>query len=720
MDVAMQPSFGDLTPLIAPRSIAVIGASDRAGNLGGVAVANLAKFGFRGSVWPVNPGRTEVGGLPCFPDVRSLPGTPDLAIVALPADAVAAALRECGEAGIKAAIVWAGGFAEVGESGRALQSELEDVCRASGIKLCGPNCLGIVNWTEGMVASFGSMFAETESVRPGAISMVSQSGGISGTASILAQRTGSSFRVTISCGNEAVLSLSDFMHALALDEETRVIAAYVEGIADPDKFIAALAEARRRGKTVVILKGGASSASERAALAHTGKLAGADRTYEAIFREFSVVRVHSITELVDVCRMLETAGHIPAASRKNVVLTTFGGGTGVLNADQCVMAGMDVPRLSAETQAKLKDLLPPIASFGNPVDLTPQAITDPKYRDLLAQALTVLLDAPETDYLLFMVSGMEHRAADILDIVEQATASSPKPICLSWMLAGEATTARLREKGLFAFEEHSRAAAALGRLAQNAYNRANPVARSEQTLPSFDWAAHLGKIPENGVISEHVVAGILREAALPSAEGRIATVPGDVADIVETLGFPLVAKGISPDVTHRAKAGLLKLGIETLGDVERADGTFRQIAAEWPLRYDGTWIQQMVTERGSELIVSALYDREFGVLIGCGVGGNLTEIIDDMVFARAPIEASSAVALMRSLRTCRKHPDFLSEAQMRSAAEWIARFSLLAATAPWKNFNLEVNPLLISQEASRAVDGLLVIATDELTQIPSG
>ena len=709
----MQSNFGELTPLIAPRSIAVIGASDRAGNLGGVAVNNLKKFGFRGQIWPINPGRSEVGGLHCFPDVRSLPEAPDLAIIALPAEAVVAAVQECADAGIKAAIVWAGGFAEVGSAGRELQSRLEVVCRDSGIKLCGPNCLGIVNWTQGMVASFGSMFSEVDGLKPGAISMVSQSGGISGTASILAQRSGSGFRVTISCGNEAVLSLSDFIHALALDEETRVIAAYVEGIADPDKFIAALAEAKKRGKNVVILKGGASGASERAALAHTGKLAGSDRTYEAIFREFSVVRVHSITELVDVCRMLETIGSVRPSSRKNVVLTTFGGGTGVLNADQCVAAGMEVPSLSVETQAKLVDLLPPIASLGNPVDLTPQAINDPKYRDTLASALQVLLEAPETDYLLFMVSGMEHRAVEILDIVEKVHGASAKPICLSWMLAGEATVARLREKGLFAFDEHSRAAVALGRLAQNAYNRANAVARFETPLPSFDWSGHLGEIPENGVVSEHVVSGILRAAKLPSAQGRIAMDNAAASKIAEELGFPLVAKGISPDVTHRAKAGFLKLNLETAADVEKADDTFRRMAAEKQVRYDGTWIQQMVTESGAELIVAALRDREFGILVGCGIGGNLTEIIDDMVFARAPIEAGSAANLIRTLRTYRKNNAFLSDGQIAPAADWIAKFSMLAATAPWDNFNLEVNPLLLTGNESRAVDGLLVIGTDE-------
>ncbi len=229
-----------------------------------------------------------------------------------------------------AAVAWAGGFAETGEEGRARQRQLEAVCRSSGIKLCGPNCIGVINTALGLTASFSSMMTEHDRLTPGVVSMVSQSGGIGVMAHSRAEEFGLGFRVTISCGNEAALGIPDFIHALALDDGTRVIAVYTEGLSNPAAFVEALAEARRRAKPVVILKGGATQASGRAALAHTGRLAGVDRTYDAIFREFAAIRVYSTEELLDVCLQLASLqpGQLPKGDR--VLISSFGGGSGVI------------------------------------------------------------------------------------------------------------------------------------------------------------------------------------------------------------------------------------------------------------------------------------------------------------------------------------------------------------------------------------------------------
>ncbi len=367
-------SFGDLSPLLAPRSVAVVGASDREGNLGGVAVGYLKKFGYAGPIWPVNPGRKTVADLPCFPSLRELPSVPDLAILAVPAESIAAALKDCVGAGVPAAVAWAGGFAEVGEEGRGRQRQVEDVCRASGIKFCGPNCIGIINTSLGMTASFSTMLAEYGQLTQGAVSIVSQSGGVGVMSHSRAQQLGFGFRVTVSCGNEAVLGVADFIRAFAHDEGTRVIAVYIESLSDPAAFVEALAEARKRGKPVVVLKGGGTEASGRAALAHTGRLAGADRTYDAIFREFAAIRVYSTEELVDVCLQLAALkpGQLPAGDR--VLLSTFGGGNGVICTDQCGREGLAVPQLDAETRRRVGPLLTPISSSLNPVDLTPGMI----------------------------------------------------------------------------------------------------------------------------------------------------------------------------------------------------------------------------------------------------------------------------------------------------------------------------------------------------------
>ncbi len=303
------------------------------------------------------PGATWSATLPCYPSLAALPAVPDQAIIAVPAESVVPVVQDCIAAGVPAAVVWAGGFAETDAAGRARQRELEDVCRGTGLKLCGPNCIGIINTAIGLTASFSSLMTEVDRFTPGAVSIVSQSGGIAVTAHARAQELGFGFRVTISCGNEAVLGIPDFVRALAQDDATRVIAVYTEGLSDPAGFVEALAEARRCGKPVVVLKGGATEASGRAALAHTGRLVGLDRTYDAIFREFAAIRVYSSEEMLDVCLQLASLrpGQLPAGNR--VLLSSFGGGSGVLGTDQCAREGLAVPPLDPDTRRQVAPLL---------------------------------------------------------------------------------------------------------------------------------------------------------------------------------------------------------------------------------------------------------------------------------------------------------------------------------------------------------------------------
>ncbi len=699
-------AFGDLTPLIAPRSVAVVGASDRAGNLGGRAVGFLRKYGFAGPIWPVNPGRPEVGGLPCYPSLAELPAVPDLAILAVPAAGVPDLVGEAVDAGVPAALAWAGGFAEGGAEGRALQARLVEQARRGDIRFCGPNCLGIINTEIGLTASFGSMLAEFETLRRGVISIVSQSGGIATMAHAKAQAAGFGFRVTISCGNEAVLSVADFIKALAQDEGTRVIAVYTEGVQKPDEFAEALAEARRRDKPVVVMKGGASVASQRAALAHTGRLAGVDRTFDALFREHAAIRVHSLEEMLDVSLMLSTLheGRLPRGNR--LVMSTFGGGSGVMATDQANREGLEVPVLSETTRAQAAELITPLASLGNPVDLTPQSVDDEKWRALLPEGLEVIARDPGVDAYLFLVGGLGHRSAELADVVETLRKRAGKPVVMSWLFGPQRGMDELARRGIHVFPEHARATRALGKLATHAAHRDLRLARVAGGL-EFDWDRHVGTQPM-GVFSEHTVAAILGAAGLAVAPGGLATSPEHAAELAQSIGYPVVAKGISPDVPHRAAAGFVTLGLTSGEAVADTDRRYRAAAADRGVTYEGTWVQRMV-EGNRELLVTALRDPDFGVVVGVGIGGGMTEIVDDVTFARAAITEEGAWDLIGELRTVRRHPGFLSDEQRRLAARFLARFSALAETAPWPRFTLEINPLKLGADSAMAVDGLLVI-----------
>lgn len=504
-DSAHAGSFGDLSPLLAPRSVAVIGASDREGNLGAVAVGFLTKFGYQGPVWPVNASRTSVGALPCFPSLRELPAVPDLAILAVPAESVAAVLKDCVDAGVPAAVAWAGGFAETGAQGNARQREIEAVCRASGIKLCGPNCIGIINTAIALTASFSTMMYDHERLAPGAISMVSQSGGIAVMAHSRAQLAGMGFRVTISCGNEAALGIADFIRALCHDEGTRVIAVYTEGLSNPAGFVDALAEARRRRKPVVVLKGGATEASGRAALAHTGRLAGVDRTYDAIFREFAAIRVYSTEELLDVCMQLASLrpGQLPKGGR--VLLSTFGGGSGVTTTDQCAREGLTVPALSDRTRRRLTPLLPAISSTLNPIDLTPGTMSNPRHRANLNDAFNVLADDPDHDTWLFLAAGFGALAPELVNRVEALRQRSAQPLCLTWQSPPDGIAEYLAGSGIHAFEETARAVRASAQIVRYASDLDHRIRQVALAGPAFAWNEFVYAAGGGRVVSEHLV-----------------------------------------------------------------------------------------------------------------------------------------------------------------------------------------------------------------------
>ncbi len=639
------PDFGALTPLLAPRAVAVIGASDRAGNLGGVAVAYMRKFGYRGAVWPVNAGRATVGDLPCYPDLGALPGTPDVAIIAVPAESVCDVVRDCVAARIPSGVIWAGGFAEGDEAGRVRQRELEVICRESAFKLCGPNCIGIINTAIGLTASFSNLMTEIDHFTPGRVSMVSQSGGIAVNAHARAQELGLGFRLMISCGNEAALGIPDFMQALIEDNGTRVIAVYAEGISNPAALVEALAEAKRaRGKPVVVLKGGATEASGRAALAHTGRLAGSDRTYDAVFREFAAIRVFSPEELLEVALQFASLppGRLPQGNR--VLLSTFGGGSGVIATDQCIRDGMLVPQLDNETRQSLAPVLTPLASTMNPVDLTPGSMTNPKNRETLPRVLQILADAPDADQYLCFSSGFGKLAPEFAGMFEAVRQRATKPIGISWQAPPDGIIPRLAANGVMVFTEHARLIRAAGHLVRYAADLRHRIGVVPNDRPPFPWEDH---VTGPGIVTEEKVAAILEQSGLPVARGHIACSADEAARAGNEVGFKVAMKAISPSITHRAAVGLVALDIAT---ADAAAATYREFQARAETlgaTLDGVWVQHMFP--GSvELLVTAFRDPDFGVIVGVGMGGRMTEIIDDVVLTRAPIDADGAHDMVRA------------------------------------------------------------------------
>jgi acyl-CoA synthetase (NDP forming) len=707
-DVRAAGVFPDVSCLLEPKAIAVVGASDQPGNLGGTAVRYLRKFGYPGAIWPVNPRRQAVAGLPCFPSLASLPGRADLAVLAVGADSIADLVRECAGAGIAAGIVWAGGFAEVGGEGIERQRALVAACRETGFLLCGPNCIGVINTRLPMTASFASSLVETDALLPGNISMISQSGGMATVAQALAQQAGFGFRYVISAGNEAVLTTADFVHALVQDPHTRVIAAYLEGVTDGPRLLAALAEARAAAKPVVVLKGGATAASARAAVAHTGALAGEDRVWDAVLRGEGVVRVHSQEELLDVAMFLSGTDPDRLPRGPGVAALTFGGGSGVLSADQCAQHGLVTPPLAAASRERLRDLVTPLASTVNPIDLTPETYNQPRWLALFPQALDVIAADPGVDTLFFQCGAMAHRAPELIAEIGALRSRTDKTVCVAWPLAPRVVLEQLPAQGIYPFPEIARGIRAIGQAARYRAALARPSRPARVEVPAFDWSPFVPSATAGAVIGEARCHRILAAAGLPTAAGRLAAAPEDAVRAAHAVGYPVALKGVAAGVTHRAAAGLLALDLRADPEVRDAVERLAGRAAATGVALEGFYVQHMVGA-GLELLVSAFRDPLFGVMVSCGAGGNLAELIDDVVLERAPVDEAAARQLLGRLRIARHAPRLAPGVDPGLAAAFVAGFSRLAATAPWRRFVLEVNPIKVTREGVVAVDGLLVV-----------
>jgi acetyltransferase len=698
-----EPQFRDLSKLLSPRSIAIVGASEQPGNLGGVAVHLLQKFGYPGAIFPVNPRRPSVHGIACVPSIGDLAAPVDLAIIATGAESVPGLVHECAAAGIMHGIVWAGGYAETGPEGTALQARLTEACRETGFTLVGPNCIGIVNTAMPMIGSFASFLLETEELRPGDIAMVSQSGGLATMAQALAQKAGFGFRYMISAGNEAVLTAADYIHALACDPAVKVIALYIEGVRDGARFLAAVEAARAAGKPVVVMKGGLTAASARAAAAHTGALAGESRVWSAMVREQGLIPVASLEELLDVVLFLSSTDLTKLPKGPGIAVITFGGGSGVLSADQCATHGLAIRPLAPETRARLRPLVPPIASIENPIDLTPQVYNQDKWFVTFPEALDVIAADPGIDIAFCQFGPMSQRAPDIATLIADLRHRTDKTVCIAWPLAPRGIPELLQEKGVHVFQENARAIAVLGKLA----GRAPRVRRSAPATDANPWT-RAGRVSKNTVISEHECHRLLGEAGIVVAKGRLARTVEEAAAAAQAVGLPVAMKGISGAVTHRAAAGLVRLDLRSPEEVRAAYESLTGRAAERGIALDGVYVQTMV-KGGVEIIVSAFRDPDFGVMVSCGAGGNLTEIIDDVTIASAPLDQDEAAAALERLKIVRGAGKLDPDAKLAELARFIAHFSDVATSVPWSRFVIEINPVKWRADGVTAVDGLIIV-----------
>lgn len=694
-----------LDALFHPRAIAVVGASDDPSRIGGVPLALMIERGYGGRLVPVNPKYERVQGLACFPSLVAAGGAIDIAIVAVPAAALAATLDDAIAAGVKALVIFSSGFAEVDQAGREMQQDLARRARAAGIRLLGPNCLGMMSFRDNVFATF-SPAPRAGANRVGNIAIVSQSGAFGAFAFSLARARELGMSYWITTGNEADIEFADCVEWLARDPQTQVILGYMEGCRDGDKLKRALEAAHAAGKRVVITKVGRTELGSAAAASHTAALTGEDAVYEALFRQYGVWRASTVEELFTVGYAASVCP-LPASGRTGVL--TVSGGVGVLMADEASNAGLELPEMPRAAQdALLREV--PYAGARNPVDITGQTVAVPGLLELTLASM--LGNGPEQagyDMVLFFPAAAllgASVARKIVDDVLAAHARHPdKPLAVTGLMLPEYRAA-FREAGVVVIDDPSAAVRALGALAFFAEAARRPAPLRGQPAAS--------PLPAQAY-TEHEALQQLAAAGVPVVPTEQAATAGEAVRAAQRIGFPVVVKLSSPDITHKSDVGGVRLNLR---DADAVHAAFEAIVAqakqaEPQARIDGVLVAPMV-KGGVECILGLQADPVFGPVVMFGLGGILVEAMRDVSFRLAPIDAAQARTMIDEIRA-RKVLDGMRgapPADVDALAEAIARLSHFGAAQGDRLRSVDVNPFLVLPrgEGAMALDAVLVTA----------
>lgn len=704
-------STQDLDAFFDPGSIALVGASDRPGSIGAVLAANLLAGGFAGPVMLVNPRHARIAGSDCYPDLGHLPTRADLGVVCTPPAAVPAVIAALGQQGARAAVVVTAGFAEAREArGGALQQELLQTARAHGMRILGPNCVGLLIPGIGLNASFAHRAA-----LPGNLGFVSQSGAVITSVLDWAEAHGIGFSAMISLGDMADVDFADTLDILAADTGTRAILLYMESLGDAHRFMSA-ARAAARVKPVVAVKAGRHAEGARAVASHTGALAGSDAVCQAAFDRAGILRVLTLAELFDAAEILALAG--PLRGERLAILTN-GGGNGVLATDALIEEGGRLAELAESTLDALDRILPRTWSHGNPVDLIGDA-GGQRYRD----ALAILCQDPGVDAILAM-----HSPTAVVPAVEAAEAvvatahGEGHPLLLTSWVGNGAMRASHR-----LFETHGIPSYPTPEQAVHAFQYLVRYRRAQVLLGETDLAVDESQALDTGLIARLVESAlaegrtaltepeakrVLAACGIPVVATRAVGTPEEAATAAAEIGAPVVVKILSPDLGHKSDVGGVVLDLNGPAAVlEAARGMLARIRFAHPeARLQGLAVQPMVRRPGAqELIVGAARDPQLGPVILVGQGGIAVEAIADHAIGLPPLNLRLAHELIertriyRVLRGVRGQPP----ADLDSLALTLVRISRLVSAVPQIS-ELDINPLLIDQAGVMALDARIAL-----------
>ena len=695
--------FSALDRMIRPASVAMIGASDDPTRIGGRPIAYMMSQGFKGDLWPVNPNRPKVQGLTAFPDVASLPAAPDVGIVAVPGESAIGAIDALGRKGCRNAIVFTAGFAEVDDAGAAMQDRLIAAARAHDMRVLGPNCLGLFNQAIGFFPMFSLSFEQGWPIA-GNIGIASQSGAYGTHVFAVARARGLGTTVCVTTGNEADVALGDAIGWMAQAPEVDVICAYAEGIREGARFLSALELARRNRKPVIMMKVGRSALGSAAAKSHTASIAGDDGVTQAVLDEFGVIRARTTEEMLDFAY---AASRRIYPLRNTLGVLTVSGGAGVLISDAAEAAGVAMPEMPQDAQDKLRGLIP-FCAPRNPVDCTAQAINQTELFPEFLERTAGAGDYRSILVFLTQTGGSTTMAPKLRPHLKAARAKFPDRLWIMSAICSREKAREYEEDGFLVFEDPTRAVnaiEAMGRFGASFAQAAD--AAPEIVLPKVTLPA---TTPDEATAKQ-----ILAAAGIPAVpEAACASVEAAVA-AANRIGYPVVAKILSPDILHKSEIGGVLLNLGSEADIRAGWSTLMQRAKDNApgARIDGVLIARQISG-GVEIALGILRDPVFGPVAMVGLGGVFIEVLKDFCLARCPFDAAHAEQMIRSLKGfplldgARGKP----KADVAALAEALAALSRFAAAAGPKLLSVDINPLLVLPEGQGAfaADAVIEIA----------
>lgn len=698
------PATASVAQLLKPRSVAVIGASEDQTKFGGRLYRMLIKHGFDGTIYPINPGRESVFGIKTYPSVAVLPEAPDMVVMALPREKVKAEIQASAARGARGSIIITAKFSDAGDEGAALEREIVSVARAGGMRLIGPNCLGIISPANKLVLC-SSPALDVDTLPVGAIGLISQSGALMATVFDRALDIGVGFSHCVSVGNQADLELCDFVEYLIDDERTQVVCTYIEGIKDPVRFVALARRAREAGKPWLAVKAGRTEAGSKAAFSHTASIAGSHAVLAAVCGDENITLLDDPGTMITLAAVL--ARHPNAMVERIAVLTTSGGG-GALASDAITTHGLAMAQFAPATHHQLDQIYSP-GQAQNPVDFGGRKFENAA--DIAGVTARIVTADPNTDALLFAITTapmLRQLSEDLVDGITDAQEREAKPAFFVMQPGRAADTARdaLRQRGIPFTNYTGEAIDALAAWGERSRYRL----RLEAQRPAA--CAEVGVGTLRGEFDEAASKALLGRYGVPVNASHIVHNSDAAMGVAKTLGYPVVLKIVSPDIVHKSDVGGVAIG---LADEAMVAAAYQRIVdsakrSRPRARIDGVSVQAMVGGK-LELILGARRDPQFGPIVVFGAGGVLVELLPARVVARAPIAATDA---RRELENLPVWPVLAGHRgrplAVDAVVDAIVRTSWLAHDLGDTDFELDLNPLIVSEVGCCAVDARLRIA----------